>query len=219
MAKTAKTHKETVEPSYRAEARPDPLEEATTSSSEGSSPSSTEGSAEVRAGEAGSELESSEMSEGGSEVVYNTEFGTEIPHDEGVPEPVAPRDAANIDFGQMPKFRSRIGRDRAEKVLSKYPFWLGYIITPSGPDDSAEKPPMGMVAIYVQQLEAGLRMPTSRFLRDVLRHFRVRITQLTPNAVRILVGFEMLCRHQEVTPSVDLFGRCYTLKAHGTDKG
>ena len=120
MAKIAKTHKETVTPSYQTEVRPDP-EEVTTSSSEGSTPSSEEGSTEVRADETGSELESSEMSEGGSEVVYNEELGVELPRDEGVEEPVAPMDAANIDFGKMPKFRSRIGRDRAEKVLSKYP--------------------------------------------------------------------------------------------------
>ena len=94
MAKTAKTHKETVTPRYQTEVRPGPEEEATTSSSEGSTPSSEEGSTEVRVGEAGSGLESSEMSEGGSEVEYNTELGTEIPHDEGVPEPVAPVDAA-----------------------------------------------------------------------------------------------------------------------------
>ncbi|XP_071927679.1 uncharacterized protein [Coffea arabica] len=219
MAKTAKTHKETVTPSYQTEVRADPEEEATTSSSEGSAQSSEEGSTEVRAGEIASELESSEISEGGSEVEYNTELGTEIPHDEGVPEPVAPVDVADIDFGQMPKFRSRVGRDRAMRVVDKYPFRPWYEVLPPEADDTAAEPPFGMVAVYVQQLEAGLRMPTSRFLRDLLRHFRVRITQLTPNAIRIIVGFEMLCRHQEVTPSVDLFRRCYTLKAHASDKG
>ena len=78
---------------------------------------------------------------------------------------------------------------------------------------------MGTVAIYLQQLEAGLRMPTSKFLRDVFRHFDIKITQLVPNAVRILVGLEILCRHQEVTPTVNLFRRYYTFKAHGTDMG
>ncbi|XP_027082016.2 uncharacterized protein [Coffea arabica] len=219
MVKTAKTHRETITPSYLTEVRPDPREEATTSSSEGSTPSSEKGSTEAGASGAASELESSEMSEGGSGVDYNEELGVETPHDEDALEPVAPKDLANIDFGKMPKFRSRIGRDRAVKVMNKYPFRSGYEIIPAGADDSAEKPPLGTVAIYVQQLEAGLRMPTSRFFRDLLRHFGVRITQLTPNAIRIIIGFEMLCRHQEVAPSVDLFCRCYTLKVHGTDKG
>ena len=219
MAKTAKTHKKIVKPSYQAEEVPDTSEEATSSSSTGSAPTDVGGSAEEEVAGTASGSESSEMSEGGSDVEYDTDLGTAIPHDEGVPEPVAPRDVANLDFGKMPQFRSRVGRDKAWKVMGKYPFRPGYLMTSPGPNDSAEKPPMGTVAVYVQQLEAGLRMPTSRFFRDVLRHFGLRITQLVPNAVRILVGFEMLCRHQEVTPTVDLFRRCYTFKAHGTDKG
>ena len=37
--------------------------------------------------------------------------------------------------------------------------------------------------------------------------------------MRILVGFEMLNREQEVVPTVNLFRRYYTLKTYGTIKG
>ena len=173
MAKTAKTHKKTVKPSYQAEEGPDPLEEKTSSSSAGSMPTDAGESAEEKVAGTASGSESSEMSEGGSDVEYDTDLGTAIPRDEGVLEPVAPKNAANLDFGKMPKFRSRVGRDRAEKVIRKYPFRLGYLITSPGPNDSTAKPPMRTVAIYLQQLEAGLRMPPSRVFRDVLRYFTV----------------------------------------------
>ena len=42
---------------------------------------------------------------------------------------------------------------------------------------------------------------------------------MTPNAVRILVQFDVLGRHQEVIPALDLFRRHHIVKAHGTDKG
>ena len=119
MAKTAKTPKETVKPCYQAEERPDPSAETTSPSSEGSPSRAAEETAEKETAETAPESESSEVSEGGSEVVYNSDLGTEVPHDEGVLEPVAPKDVAKIDFGKIPKFRSRVGRDRAEKVIRK----------------------------------------------------------------------------------------------------
>ena len=42
---------------------------------------------------------------------------------------------------------------------------------------------------------------------------------MVPNAVRILIGFEMLCREQEIDPTVNLFRRCYIIKNSGSEKG
>ena len=98
-------------PSYQAEEEP---EEMTSSSSEGSTASAMEGSAEEVTGTV-SGSESSVMSEDGSKVEYNTDLGTSIPRDEGVLEPVAPKDVAKLDFGKIPKFKSRMGKDKVEK--------------------------------------------------------------------------------------------------------
>lgn len=214
MAKVAKTHKETVKSSYQAEEGPDPPEESTSSRSEGETSSSGEESAE------NSQVgESPEASEGSSEVLYNDELGVGVPHDERVAEPIAPGNLSDIDFGHLPSYRSRIGMVKANRILRKYPFREGYNIGTPGPNHTAERPPIGSVAVYAEQLEAGIRMPTTRFFRDILRYFAVRITQLVPNAIRILVGFEMLCREQDVIPTVNLFHRCYTIKRHGCEKG
>lgn len=47
----------------------------------------------------------------------------------------------------------------------------------------------------------------------------MRITQLAPNSVRILIEFEMLCREQEVNPTAHFFLRFYSLKNSGSEKG
>ena len=47
----------------------------------------------------------------------------------------------------------------------------------------------------------------------------MKITQLTPNVIRVLVGFQMLCRHQEITPTVNLFRRYYSIKNSGSENG
>ena len=100
----------------------------------------------------------------------------------------------------------------ANEMIRRYPFHPRFSIYLPRGHQTAEQPPKERVAVYVDQLEARLRMPTTRFFRDSLRYWGVRVTQLTPNAVRILIGFELLCRDQGIAPTVTLFRRCYTIK-------
>ena len=118
MARVAKIHKETVKPTYQPEEEPSISEEGSSNiSEEGTSSSSGEETAETSQAD-----ESSEASQGDSEILYNNDFGIEIPRDEGVLEPVAPRDLSAIDFGQMPSFRSWVSMAEAERIIRKYPF-------------------------------------------------------------------------------------------------
>ena len=112
-----------------------------------------------------------------------------------------------------------MGQASVAEVVRKYPWRRDYSIYLPQPHQSAALPPKGRVAIYVDQLEAGLRVPTTRFLRNCLRYWGVRITQLTPNAIHVLVGFQLLCRYQEKEPIINLFRRCYSLKNSGSEKG
>lgn len=38
------------------------------------------------------------------------------------------------------------------------------------------------------------------------------------NSVRILVGFEMLCREQGINPTANLFRRCYLVRNSGSER-
>ena len=196
-------------PDFTEAERPDPSEERTASDV-------GEGDAEAshRAGTSAGQHEEIEVE---AEILYNDDLGNEVPRDEGVQEPSSPPNVATLDYGQMPTFTSVMGQASVAEVVHKYPWRRDYSIYLAQPHQFAALPSKGRVAIYVDQLEAGLRVPTTRFLRDCLRYWGVRITQLTPNAIRVLVGFQLFCQHQEIEPTVNLFCRCYWLKNRGSE--
>ena len=163
MARVAHTHKETVRPNFTEAERPDPSEEEHT----------------VGTGDGGEEVshraetleEQADEIEVDPEVLYNDDLGNEVPKDEGVQEPSTPPNVATMNYGHMPAFRSAMSEASVAGVIRKYPWRRDYSIYVPQPDQSAALPPKGRGAVYVDQLEAGLRMPTTRFLRDCLRYW------------------------------------------------
>lgn len=132
--------------------------------------------------------------------------------------PPASRYLIIIDFGDLSKFRSTIWEDKAKLIRRRYPFRQGYDLNVPELNDRAHLPPDDLT-IYIDQLEAGFRMLTSRFLRDNLRYWGTRITQLTSNAIRVLVGFELVCSLLSINPIVNLFCRFHTIKKHNNSRG
>ncbi|KAL2541232.1 Uncharacterized protein Adt_02210 [Abeliophyllum distichum] len=61
-----------------------------------------------------------------------------------------------------------------------------------GPNDQADDPPLGCVALNQAVLAAGLRLPFPRIVRKFLREWGIAPTQLCPNGWRILLGFLIL---------------------------
>lgn len=55
-------------------------------------------------------------------------------------------------------------------------------------------PPLGYCIVYHEQVRAGVRFPLLSLLIEVLSHYNLALTQLVPNAVRVIVGFERVCR-------------------------
>ena len=103
-------------------------------------------------------------------------------------------------------------------MLRAYPFYRGYNIYWAEPNQSATIPPKGQMAIYAEQLEAGLRIPTTQFLRDNLRYWGIWIIQIAPNAIQIPIWFEMLCWEQRVNHIVNLFQKFYMIKNNENEK-
>lgn len=99
-----------------------------------------------------------------SEALYNDDLGQEIPNDQETLVPPPPQNMSMIDFGDLPKFTSVIRMDDTRMICRRYPFLRGYDIEVPDPDDQAHRLPENMVAIYVEQMETGLRMLTSHFL-------------------------------------------------------
>ncbi|GJS98788.1 hypothetical protein Tco_0819958 [Tanacetum coccineum] len=76
-------------------------------------------------------------------------------------------------------------------------------------NDTMHKRPAGKIGFYTRFLDdANFRLPLSTFLVDVLRHFRINISQLSVIRAAKVSHFEILCRVYGIIPTVGLF-RCF----------
>ncbi|KAL2466088.1 Plus3 domain-containing protein [Abeliophyllum distichum] len=89
-----------------------------------------------------------------------------------------------------------------------------------GPNDRADDPPLGCVALNQAVLAAGLRLPFPRVVRKFLRKWGIAPTQLCPNGWRILIGFFILWEQLGFPrPSVREFNSLYSFKSDGKRSG
>ncbi|KAL2467437.1 hypothetical protein Adt_43288 [Abeliophyllum distichum] len=89
-----------------------------------------------------------------------------------------------------------------------------------GPDDRADDPPLGTVALNQAILAAGLRLPFPRVVRKFLREWGIAPTQLCPNGWRILIGLLVLWDQLGFPrPSIGDFHSLYSFKSDGKRSG
>ncbi|KAL2472268.1 Plus3 domain-containing protein [Abeliophyllum distichum] len=89
-----------------------------------------------------------------------------------------------------------------------------------GPDDRADDPPLGAVALNQAILAAGLRLPFPWVVRKFLREWRIAPTQLYPNGWRILIGLLVLWDQLGFSrPSIGDFHSLYSFKSDGKRSG
>ncbi|GKB62627.1 hypothetical protein Tco_0918813 [Tanacetum coccineum] len=69
--------------------------------------------------------------------------------------------------------------------------------------------PAGKIGVYTRFFEyANFRLPLSTFLLNVLRHYRIHLSQLSVIAAAKVSHFEILCHVHNFKPTVGLF-RCF----------
>ncbi|KAL2470794.1 Plus3 domain-containing protein [Abeliophyllum distichum] len=89
-----------------------------------------------------------------------------------------------------------------------------------GPNDRADDPPLGTVALNQAILAAGLRLPFPRVVRKFLREWGIALTQLCPNGWRILIGLLVLWDQLGFPrPSIGDFHSLYSFKSDGKRSG
>ncbi|KAL2531495.1 Plus3 domain-containing protein [Abeliophyllum distichum] len=89
-----------------------------------------------------------------------------------------------------------------------------------GPDDRADDPPLGAVALNQAILAAGLRLPFPWVVRKFLREWRIAPTQLYPNGWRILIGLLVLWDQLGFSrPTIGDFHSLYSFKSDGKRSG
>ncbi|KAL2524639.1 Uncharacterized protein Adt_09693 [Abeliophyllum distichum] len=89
-----------------------------------------------------------------------------------------------------------------------------------GPNDRADDPPLGCVALNQAVLAAGLRLSFPKIVRKFLREWGIAPTQLCPNGWRILLSFLILWDQLGFPrPSVGEFNSLYSFKSDGRRSG
>ncbi|GKV51565.1 hypothetical protein SLEP1_g58207 [Rubroshorea leprosula] len=63
----------------------------------------------------------------------------------------------------------------------------------------------GWIPVYVDHFDAGLRFPLSRLIFDILSEYELELTQLTPNSIKFIVGFMLLCARLEIPAKAIVF--------------
>ncbi|GKC04162.1 hypothetical protein Tco_0995772 [Tanacetum coccineum] len=75
--------------------------------------------------------------------------------------------------------------------------------------DTMHERPARKIGLYTSFFDfANFRLPLSTFLVNILRHFRINISQLSVIGATKVSHFEILCRVYGITPTVGLF-RCF----------
>lgn len=78
--------------------------------------------------------------------------------------------------------------------------------------EKVRAPPKGWVGLYLDYFKEGFRIPVSTFLVEMLKHYKIHVSQLNPNTVSHIIGFEVLCRSQGRACTVGLFRYFFQMK-------
>ncbi|KAL2505961.1 Uncharacterized protein Adt_21582 [Abeliophyllum distichum] len=119
-----------------------------------------------------------------------------------------------------PSFPSEVseGQLREWHQMYRIPDDIEFVVP--GPDDRADDPPLGTVALNQAILAAGLRLPFPRVVRKFLREWGIAPTQLCPNGWRILIGLLVLWDQLGFPrPSIGDFHSLYSFKSDGKRSG
>ena len=86
-------------------------------------------------------------------------------------------------------------------------------------DDRITKSPKNYIIFYDEVLRSELRFSLHLFLSNVLDFYRLHPTQVTPNAIRMIIVFIICCRFSIIELRIPLFLALFILKKHPYEKG
>ncbi|GKV48708.1 hypothetical protein SLEP1_g55511 [Rubroshorea leprosula] len=77
----------------------------------------------------------------------------------------------------------------------------------------------GWILVYVDHFEAGLRFPLPGLIFDRLAHYELGLTQLTPNSIRFIIGFMLLCARLEIPTKAIVFRSLFQCRLCPNSRG
>jgi hypothetical protein len=113
----------------------------------------------------------------------------------------------------QPSHTVEFGTSRISSVRVLEMQRLGYFGNGVGRAPGAEEvpEPEGKLVVFEAFFVAGLRLPTHRFVVEVLRRFEMQVHQLTPNVVVALAKYVWAVTSYGGQPSVEVFAKNYCL--------
>ncbi|KAL2532748.1 Plus3 domain-containing protein [Abeliophyllum distichum] len=88
--------------------------------------------------------------------------------------------------------RSRTTAEELEDLRLSYNISSSVLLRAPGPEERADDPPEGFVAIYEPVMQQGLRLPLHPFFREVLRDWNLAPCQITPSGWGPMVASYLL---------------------------
>ncbi|GKV49754.1 hypothetical protein SLEP1_g56487 [Rubroshorea leprosula] len=98
------------------------------------------------------------------------------------------------------------GYKRLEEMVRAYHIPKTILLRTGGQNERAcTVSRTGWIPIYANHFDAGLRFPLPGLVFDLLTEYELALTQLTPNSIRFIIGFMLLCTRLEVPAKAIVF--------------
>ncbi|GKV10022.1 hypothetical protein SLEP1_g21447 [Rubroshorea leprosula] len=98
------------------------------------------------------------------------------------------------------------GYRRLEEMIQEYHIPRTILVRTGGQNERAcSVSRTGWIPVYADHFDAGLRFPLPGLVFDLLADYKLALTQLTPNSIRFIVGFMLLCARLEVPAKAIVF--------------
>ena len=102
----------------------------------------------------------------------------------GIPTRGARSENPTDDSRSTPEVEvSSLSGPSVDRLQDQYRIPEQFRLSAPGTDDRVNNPPAGQVALYVEDLRAGLRLSILEFVRNILDYYRFCPVQLASNSV------------------------------------
>ncbi|GKU88639.1 hypothetical protein SLEP1_g2876 [Rubroshorea leprosula] len=98
------------------------------------------------------------------------------------------------------------GYKRLEEMVRAYHIPKTILLRTGGQNERAcTVSQTGWIPVYVDHFDAGLRFPLPGLVFDLLAEYELALTQITPNSIRFIMGFMLLCARLEMPAKAIVF--------------
>ncbi|GKV36258.1 hypothetical protein SLEP1_g44407 [Rubroshorea leprosula] len=112
------------------------------------------------------------------------------------------------------------GYKRLEEMIREYHIPRTILVRTGGQNERAcSVSQTGWIPVYADHFDAGLRFPLPGLVFDLLADYELALTQLTPNSIRFIVGFMLLCARLEVPAKAIVFRSLFQCRLCPNSRG